>query len=270
MLCVILLSITDNGVTALNDNKNILIHRIFSILISIFAVIAGICFIAGCLSIYFSGEQPYTAESIAKTFNNYCIPVYIFTALAAIGILLDIFMPAKKSTQPTSCPHYMALNRMQKKHNPNAENENITVEIGRLRIVRRRLQFICLGVSLVCAAVFLGYTFNGSLFYKETINDTVISAMYVLLPCLAVSFAVTVFTNFKILSGMRKELELLKKCPKRKEADEKPTNTSVFPAIRATVLIAALALLVCGFVSGGTADVLTKAINICTECIGLG
>ncbi|MBQ8324841.1 MAG: thioredoxin [Clostridia bacterium] len=32
----------------------------------------------------------------------------------------------------------------------------------------------------------------------------------------------------------------------------------------------AVALIVLGRTSGGAADVLTKAINICTECIGLG
>ena len=36
------------------------------------------------------------------------------------------------------------------------------------------------------------------------------------------------------------------------------------------ILAAAVLLLIWGFVSGGAADVLTKAINICTECIGLG
>ena len=36
------------------------------------------------------------------------------------------------------------------------------------------------------------------------------------------------------------------------------------------VIVLAVALLVYGFISGGTADVLTKAKNICTECVGLG
>ena len=40
--------------------------------------------------------------------------------------------------------------------------------------------------------------------------------------------------------------------------------------IRYALLIAAAALALFGFFSGGTADVLTKAVNICTECIGLG
>lgn len=40
--------------------------------------------------------------------------------------------------------------------------------------------------------------------------------------------------------------------------------------LRWGVLILALALTVLGFISGGFQDVLTKAINLCSECIGLG
>ncbi|MBP3451179.1 MAG: thioredoxin [Agathobacter sp.] len=39
---------------------------------------------------------------------------------------------------------------------------------------------------------------------------------------------------------------------------------------RNAILIASLILVVYGFLNGGTVDVLAKAINICTECIGLG
>lgn len=35
-------------------------------------------------------------------------------------------------------------------------------------------------------------------------------------------------------------------------------------------LCAAVVALVYGFIAGGTADVLAKAVNICTECVGLG
>ena len=40
--------------------------------------------------------------------------------------------------------------------------------------------------------------------------------------------------------------------------------------LRLALLSVGIFLLVYGFMTGGTADVLTKAINICTECVGLG
>lgn len=54
-------------------------------------------------------------------------------------------------------------------------------------------------------------------------------------------------------------------------AEEKEKKYKTIKTIVLWALIAAgVALIVYGAVQGGTADVLTKAKNICTECIGLG
>ena len=48
---------------------------------------------------------------------------------------------------------------------------------------------------------------------------------------------------------------------------EKPFPTNV---LRADLYAAAIVFIVLGVMNGGLYDVLVKAINICTECIGLG
>ncbi len=40
--------------------------------------------------------------------------------------------------------------------------------------------------------------------------------------------------------------------------------------LRAGLLVLALGLIVLGVLNGGLRDVLIKAANLCTECIGLG
>ena len=42
------------------------------------------------------------------------------------------------------------------------------------------------------------------------------------------------------------------------------------PAVRSVLLLAAAVLIILGILNGGLRDVLVKAVNICTECIGLG
>ena len=52
---------------------------------------------------------------------------------------------------------------------------------------------------------------------------------------------------------------------------KKPASRSklVF-GIRIAVALVAIIFIVLGIINGGMADVLSKAVNICTECIGLG
>ena len=48
------------------------------------------------------------------------------------------------------------------------------------------------------------------------------------------------------------------------------TKKTLMNSYRIVILFVALFFGVYGLLNGGAADVLTKAINICTECIGLG
>ena len=40
--------------------------------------------------------------------------------------------------------------------------------------------------------------------------------------------------------------------------------------VRLALLVVGIGIFAYGFFAGGTADVMTKAVNICTECVGLG
>lgn len=67
---------------------------------------------------------------------------------------------------------------------------------------------------------------------------------------------------------------------KRREAPKKEKSSRLTPylekempqknALRGVIIALAVLLIVLGIANGGLWDVLVKAINICTECIGLG
>ena len=138
------------------------LHRTYNILFSIVLVIAGICLIAGCLCIYFSGDQPYSRESVAATFSGIAFPVYLCVVMTIINILWGIISPVDYEKKP---------------------------------VVKKR--------------------------------D----------------------------SSNKEEVDL----------EEKK-----FLPYRVAIFVAAFIFIVAGLVNGGTIAVLAKAINICTECIGLG
>ena len=59
--------------------------------------------------------------------------------------------------------------------------------------------------------------------------------------------------------------------PIRKKQDTNYNKTNPMKLKQTfTMLAAALALIVLGVLNGGLRDVLVKAVNLCTECIGLG
>ena len=69
-----------------------------------------------------------------------------------------------------------------------------------------------------------------------------------------------------------KEMELVKKLPASQISveDDIISEEKCISPYRNGILVASIILIVYGFLCGGTVDVLAKAINICTECIGLG
>ena len=98
-----------------------------------------------------------------------------------------------------------------------------------------------------------------------------IKAMYILLPCLAVSFAYSLFTAYFNEKSLQRETELIKQAPSAENTVEpKFAPAQKLNILRFTLLAIGIVVVLFGFLSGGVADVLTKAVNICTECIGLG
>ena len=138
------------------------IHRTYNILFSIVLVITGICFIAGVLCIYFSGDQPFSRESVAATFAKIAFPVYLCIVMTIVNIVWGFISPTDEKKKPIS----------KKKITSNKEETPV---------------------------------------------------------------------------------------------EDKKAITS-----RNVILVVAVALILVGLVNGGTIAVLAKAINICTECIGLG
>ena len=127
-------------------------------------------------------------------------------------------------------------------------------------------------VLVVCSAIFLLYALNSANFHQSEINSSMINAMKVLVPCSFVAFAYGLYVSVHNERSIQKEIELAKQLPAIESVleDEIVSTEKHVTPYRNAILAAAIILIVYGFLNGGTIDVLAKAINICTECIGLG
>lgn len=245
------------------------LRRIFGIALSCVLVLAGICLMAACVGIYRSGDEPFSREAVAAAFSPISVPVCLCLLMVAAGFVLKTVFPLPAEKTVPAKQLSVLLRRGHLRADLDACSDSLRQQITAEQKKRKNQFAVCAAVLSLCAVVFLAYALNGSHYHNSDINGSMIGVMTVMVPCGAVSFAACLVAVSARNRSIQRELDLLKQCPKASSPQaETRSNPSV--KIRYAVLIAAIALAVLGFVTGGTADVLTKAVNICTECIGLG
>ena len=243
------------------------IHTLYAIALSVALVTAGLCFIAACLGIYNSGDRPFTPAAVAAAFGAIAWPVYICLALVAGGFLLDGFWAGEnKKLAPQK--QYAAI--LEKLH---AKADVRTAPVVAQQKKRQLHKIITLVLLVVGGVIFLLFGADPAKFTLEDATGSMIGAMYYLIGCMAVPFGYAIFTAYYCRKSMILEIDLVKQAIAEGDvapAEVKAKKPCRLGAVRWVLLALAVIILVYGFVSGGTKDVLTKAVNICTECVGLG
>lgn len=244
--------------------------RIYRIIHSISLILCGGCLIAGCLSIYSSGDHPYSREIVAATFSKIALPVYLCLALTLGNILLTLLFPA--STEKRSYAKNLSSLRTRLCAVKDLSADALISEYIRRQRRNRKIIDIAEGFLLcIISGIFLTYALNSGHFHDSDINGSMIHAMYRLIPCLLAAFATAVIAG-KLREGtLKKEITLLKQLPKTDSpVPAIHSHGSAVKIVQLTVFVLSIGLVIFGACTGGIADVIAKAVNICTECIGLG
>lgn len=253
-----------------------IVSRLLKILLTVSIITAGVALIYGCLTIYFTGDHTYSREIVAEVFARINIPVYICLGLLAVSIIYNLILyflsdSGKEKSPKTLLSAKTRLKLLSSKKDFNSLEEDTASAINTLHTKRRLINILQSLITLASSVYFLCYALKSSHFTTD-INASVISAMWILLPCLGVILAVSVAGELLRSKSYTDELELIKKLPSEANtsSEDAPKKVNASLIFRLSLLAIALGALVYGFLTGGIADVLTKAVNICTECIGLG
>ena len=91
-----------------------------------------------------------------------------------------------------------------------------------------------------------------------------------LLPELILAFIIMLIKLSLLDKSFDKEFEILSKCEKKSNVNLPSVDTERKLTVSMMLFSIALLFILIGIINGGMKDVLIKAINICTECIGLG
>ena len=258
-----------------NDMKQKQIRLICSTVLTVLLILAALCLMIACIGIYNAGDQPFSRESVAEAFRRIRIPVYLCLAGILLSFLTELFLPGTAVREKAS-PHYpRILDTWLRKVDPALCSPETRREFLLLEKRRKLLSFLSGLVLGLCSTAFLVYALDGSHFHDSGINASVVRATGLLLAAMLLPVCLGICSSFYATYSLRRQILLLQNAgdsarrPSPLPA-KKPSVCQTWKLLRVCVFCAALALLLVGFFSGGTADVMTKAINICTECVGLG
>ncbi len=264
------------------------LHLVLGIIISFMLVVTGVLFCFACYSVYSSAEsQMYTYESIGKAFSKIAAPVLICAITVIAGAIVSIFFPIEKEKTRAYVPQAKTLKRLSARVDVESLPEELASEILWKRTVRNLL-CACTAVIYVLRIIHvIIYVFDTKNFPQNDITSEVAKASTVISLNFSLLFVITVAVMLINKTLVKKELELVKKAiSEYKPSSPKETQNKNFfvkiknllvkneaktiMASRIVILSAAVTFIVIGVINGGINDVLTKAAEICAECIGLG
>ena len=273
----------------LTEKKTRWIHLCVGILLSAMLLVTGILFISSCYSIYKSGQSPFTRESISEAFRGIAVWVYVTLSLTVIGAGISIAIPTEQEKLKGKRSLPMLVNKLSERvdlANAEAEIADKIEKERRLRAILGNVRLFLITLSALLPLIFLlnpanfpavsgeynAEILHGMLVYLAFLAPLfVYEIVYVILRELSLTREHALLKEALVASGIAEAKEEIHNCPICRaigfiKENEKPISLGV----RIAIVGCAVVFIVMGIANGGMADVLNKAIKICTECIGLG
>ena len=263
------------------QTKGAKVRRIYEICFTGLTIVVGLLFIVQVWALFSMGEKAFSRASVAEHFTP--IAPFFFLWLAGIvgGAVLGQIFPAQKTTLLPVLSKQATLKKLSARVNEN---------VGKSQQTKRKVVWLaCVIVASACAVVatlylagnYVGKAQSG-FFAEHNEAERLVRAMPWFLGLLCAIY----FADFYGEYSTDKEIKLVKaeivenakKGIKIEKAEQtnKPSKFAFLKTnrflwcVRGVLGVLAIALIVLGIDNGGMADVLEKAINICTQCIGLG
>ena len=246
------------------------------IILSVATLLLAALLIAQCIAIYRVGNAPdnftaagvrindvYSREIVSMRLGSIAWAFWLWLAALEAAIVWRIARPeqVKKPAPDPRARLNILLARVEKTPAMTAEEKK-----------RKIATAICGVICALCAVPAGIYLLNIEHFTSWDL-ESVMGAMLINVgPWVLIAFAALFIRADVSSKSVAREAEAAAKAPKLAKPLEKPSKASGKCAtiLRGVLYIAAAALIVVGIMNGGMRDVLVKAINICTECIGLG
>ena len=245
---------------------------------SVLCVILAVMLITAVLGIYREGlalkaADPlhwiYSREKAVSALRPVLPLIVLSLVMTAAGLLVGIRDEnAEKPVKDTEYLRDLAVSRVK------APSAAMREE----RMRQRRLLSGGWAVFALCMVPVLLYIGNGKHFPEGNLEPVFYSLIGHVLPWTALGLAALMISTVLQEKSMQREIGAAKEQRKAENTDgirpnvkpEKKKAGGGVHALRIVLLVLAVLLIAAGIWNGGAGDVFGKAVNICTECIGLG
>ena len=242
-------------------------------------VITGALYILASLIIFFTGgDKPYSHASVGAQLIWLSVPS-VLTVVAAVAAAVDSIKNERSEERiklDTTERAYRLVSRLAFGIEISEEGKK---RLDYERKIRRDIVLMALAATLVTSVISLIIILNPDMYTIENLNNDIISAVLTVTPAVAVGLGSAVFVKQVHLASLARATAVIKDeikaAGKVQKQDSVMDSESVLDRIftggvRVCVIALALVFIIIGIANGGMADVLSKAVKICTECIGLG
>ena len=250
--------------------------RIYLILQAVLCILLVFLLSVSAVDIYREGlvrkeENPlepiYTREIVAEKAAPIAPLFFVSIGLLIAGLVLEIKDEnANKAIEDSELRRNIIAARVVKPSDA----------MCRARSEQKRWLLIGFGVFALCMLPILLYIINPAHFPQEDLEGMLYRLIRVVFPWSVVGLSVLAVC-FRVRERfILREIEAARdRLKEEEEAGVRPEKKAAplpgYTGMLQTVLIAvAIGFIVAGVINGSARDVLYKAINICTECIGLG
>ena len=250
--------------------------RIYLILQAILCVLLVALLSVSAVTIYREGavrkaehplESIYTREIAAEKFAPIVPLFFAAVGLMIAGLVLGVRdESADKAAEAPEFRRDLIAARVAKPSDA----------MRRARGEQKRWLLIGWGAFILCMLPVLIYMLDPAHFPLEDLEGMFFGLVRVLLPWTAVGLgALAVCSGLRERSVLREAEAARERLKEEKEPGVSPEpKAAPWPrgigALQIALIAVAIGLIVVGVFNGSARDVLYKAINICTECVGLG
>ena len=227
-----------------------------------------------CLDIYWAGNSPsnldenglhiqsvYRAEDVITRLKALRIWAAGYLVLLIAACIMTPGETRKASANPMEPDNRLRL--MKKKLSVLPESSKAEERL------RKKVCYVTFAVVVLCAVMSLVFLLNREHFTSWDLEVVMGQMLAHTLPWIVLAFGTVIAAAFVCRRSMEREINQMKGISGEK-IPVTASKPSRLPYVRITLYVLAVVLIAEGIGNGGMRDVLIKAINICTECIGLG